>query len=204
MEYNIKAIETKLFGYTFRSRLEARWAAFFQSCGWRWDYEPVDFEGWMPDFALYGEKQIIYVEVKPFVACDRGVAAKIDNSSCDSEVLILGQACPLAHEKRTDQKLGPHILGWLREKRYCTSCDDVDYEDGERCNCKPTWEWENAHFCWDRYGNIGFFRQDGRRVDRISGSTSIEIFNESDECFDLVNLRIMWGEAHRKTRWVKE
>lgn len=30
------------FGYRFRSRLEERWAAFFTTIGWDWEYEPVD------------------------------------------------------------------------------------------------------------------------------------------------------------------
>lgn len=48
----------------FRSRLEARWAAFFDLAGWRWDYEPCDFDGWTPDFRLNGVESI-YAEVKP-------------------------------------------------------------------------------------------------------------------------------------------
>lgn len=201
MEYNIKAIETKLFGYTFRSRLEARWAAFFQLCGWRWDYEPVDFEGWMPDFALYGANQITYVEVKPFVACDRSVARKIDNSSCDDEVLILGQTCPLPDENRSHASRGPHILGWMREKQYCDCGLD---ENGDPCDCEALWEWENAYFCWNTKDQIGFFRQDGREVDRISGSESIDICKSTNHLWDRVELQGMWGDAHKKTRWVKE
>lgn len=49
----IAAIPTVYNGVQFRSRLEARWAAFFDLCGWRWDYEPLDLNGWIPDFAVY-------------------------------------------------------------------------------------------------------------------------------------------------------
>jgi hypothetical protein len=52
MNYDIKAIETKYAGTIFRSRLEARWAAFFDVFGWSWVYEPFDLEGWLPDFLL--------------------------------------------------------------------------------------------------------------------------------------------------------
>jgi hypothetical protein len=52
-------------GARFRSRLEARWAAFFDLAGWRWEYEPLDLEGWSPDFALIGRDQTVLVEVKP-------------------------------------------------------------------------------------------------------------------------------------------
>ncbi|MEN2464926.1 hypothetical protein [Ornithinibacillus sp. JPR2-1] len=40
----IKAIETIYKGYRFRSRLEARWAVFFDSLGIKWEYEPEGFE----------------------------------------------------------------------------------------------------------------------------------------------------------------
>ncbi len=64
----IKAIETKYKGYKFRSRLEARWAVFFDALGIKWEYEKEGFDleeaGWyLPDFWL-PDKQV-WVEVKP-------------------------------------------------------------------------------------------------------------------------------------------
>ncbi len=64
MAYTIKAIPTTYAGVNFRSRLEARWAAFFDLCGWKWDYEPFDLDGWAPDFLLKGKVKAL-VEVKP-------------------------------------------------------------------------------------------------------------------------------------------
>ena len=61
---SIKAIETQYAGCRFRSRLEARWAVFFDHLGIRWEYEPQGFkceyrltmgEGtfdYLPDFFL--------------------------------------------------------------------------------------------------------------------------------------------------------
>ena len=51
----IKPIETRYKGYRFRSRLEARWAVFFDALGLEWEYEPQGFDlgmaGWyLPDF----------------------------------------------------------------------------------------------------------------------------------------------------------
>ena len=43
-------IPTKYNGINFRSRLEARWAAFFDQLKWEWEYEPIDLNGWIPDF----------------------------------------------------------------------------------------------------------------------------------------------------------
>lgn len=64
---DVKAISTRWAGVNFRSRLEARWAAFFDLCGWRWEYEPEYLYDWLPDFALYpdGDGRRILVEVKP-------------------------------------------------------------------------------------------------------------------------------------------
>lgn len=47
----IKAIQTKYRGYNFRSRLEARWAVFFDELDIEWQYEPEGFE--LPDGTRY-------------------------------------------------------------------------------------------------------------------------------------------------------
>jgi len=56
---------TEYAGTRFRSRLEAKWAAFFDLAGWRWEYEPLDEAGWVPDFLLIGQRHTVKVEVKP-------------------------------------------------------------------------------------------------------------------------------------------
>ena len=63
----IKAIETHYNGYKFRSRLEARWAVFFDEAGIEYQYEPEGFDingtWYLPDFYLPWYK--CYVEIKP-------------------------------------------------------------------------------------------------------------------------------------------
>jgi hypothetical protein len=55
----MKAIETRYKGYRFRSRLEARWAVFFDAIGARWEYEReaydlgADVGCYLPDFFVY-------------------------------------------------------------------------------------------------------------------------------------------------------
>lgn len=66
----IKAIETQYKGYRFRSRLEARWAVFFDALSLKWDYEPEGFDlgslgFYLPDFFLPDLNGGIFVEVKP-------------------------------------------------------------------------------------------------------------------------------------------
>lgn len=63
----MKAIETEYNGYRFRSRLEARWAVFFDALGIRYEYEPEgyvlsDGSKYLPDFYLPDFKY--YAEVK--------------------------------------------------------------------------------------------------------------------------------------------
>lgn len=66
----IKAIETRYKGYRFRSRLEARWAVFFDYLGLRWQFEPEGFDlsahglgYYLPDFFL--PELNYWIEVKP-------------------------------------------------------------------------------------------------------------------------------------------
>lgn len=67
----IKPIETTYKGYRFRSRLEARWAVFFDVLGLEWEYEKEGFDlgetGWyLPDFFIKNKETSIgwFVEVK--------------------------------------------------------------------------------------------------------------------------------------------
>ena len=73
-EYTIVARPTEYKGVMFRSRLEARYAAFFDLVGWEWDYEPHDLSGWIPDFLVKFKcpckycsgVHSLYAEVKPY------------------------------------------------------------------------------------------------------------------------------------------
>jgi hypothetical protein len=59
-------IPTKFDGTQFRSRLEARWAAFFETLGWGYIYEPFDADGYIPDFVITRPRVTpLLVEVKP-------------------------------------------------------------------------------------------------------------------------------------------
>lgn len=63
----IKAIETKYKGHRFRSRLEARWAVFFDSFKEKWRYEIEGFNlpsgYYLPDFWL--PRFDCWLEIKP-------------------------------------------------------------------------------------------------------------------------------------------
>ena len=66
----LQPIETTYAGHKFRSRLEARWAVFFDELGIVWEYEPEGYKMpdgtcYMPDFWLPYFSGGMYVEVKP-------------------------------------------------------------------------------------------------------------------------------------------
>ena len=67
-----QAIETRAYGCRFRSRLEARWAVFFTTMGWGWEFEPEGFElasgRYLPDFRLHHpDGSPRWFEVKPYL-----------------------------------------------------------------------------------------------------------------------------------------
>ncbi len=69
----VAAIPTTYRGVNMRSRLEAKWAAFFDAGKIPWEYEPADYPGWIPDFRI-GK---ILVDVKPATNFPEEVAEKL-------------------------------------------------------------------------------------------------------------------------------
>ncbi len=75
-EKEMGAIPTEYAGIRFRSRLEATWAAFFDLLHWKWQYEPFDLSGYIPDFVIdfrkpseklssFWQQGPLLIEVKP-------------------------------------------------------------------------------------------------------------------------------------------
>lgn len=68
----LKPIDTVYKGYKFRSRLEARWAVFFDEMRFKWEYEPQGFglsngEAYLPDFKVHAiDEMTQWYEIKPF------------------------------------------------------------------------------------------------------------------------------------------
>lgn len=71
-----QAIDTYYNGYKFRSRLEARWAVFFDALGVKYEYEPDGFKlpsgkCYLPDFRIkcYGTRGQNYADYKSWNPC---------------------------------------------------------------------------------------------------------------------------------------
>lgn len=94
MEYTIAAIPTTYNGRRYRSRLEARWAAFFDLLKWNVEYEPCDLGTWSPDFAIWGaySDSPVLVEVKPIDTWHRETARKMADAvyEAGNHVLLVG------------------------------------------------------------------------------------------------------------------
>lgn len=91
-------IPTEYGGVRFRSRLEARWAAFFDLLRWPWEYEPIDLRGYIPDFALTFPRAPMLVEVKSELGIDwwalrakhaDRIEAAVGRWADDDETLVL-------------------------------------------------------------------------------------------------------------------
>lgn len=115
----VKPIETEYNGYRFRSRLEARWAVFFDAIGAKWEYEPEGFQlkdgtRYLPDFLLHGvrgrganEVGDIYIEIK-------GVLTQEDLHKIEMfpmPIIIFGQI-PDATWKEGFYSDGTHYAYW--------------------------------------------------------------------------------------------
>jgi hypothetical protein len=112
VEYTIAALPTLYRGRMYRSRLEARWAAFFDRLGWAYEYEPFDLGSWSPDFLL--TEQNVLVEVKPLTEFDQSVANKMLDAAEEARFPESGDGCGLFLTRVAPHDDGLAIsLGWL-------------------------------------------------------------------------------------------
>ena len=131
----IPAIPTTYSGVKMRSRLEARWAAFFDRMGWSWQYEPIDLAGYIPDFILawtvpptksrldlcedYHEPRgPLLVEVRPILGLASSqwqeTASRIDRSGWAGEALVVGAALFAGGDTAKVAWGDDVVVGWYR------------------------------------------------------------------------------------------
>ena len=109
----IAPIITLYKGITFRSQLEAKWAAWFDQNEIAWEYESTPMGNWLPDFRIRTQNEETYVEVKPVEEFPVDIAEKIDRSNWRGRAMILGKT-PAAMWSREQGK-------WRREPAPKTS-----------------------------------------------------------------------------------
>lgn len=170
-------IPTWYGGIEFRSRLEARWAAFFDLLGWRWEYEPFDLDGYIPDFLLPDFKTKVIVEVKP--AISDAAKKKIERSGWEHEAVVVGNA----------PSLNAYGGGWaLGELGRIGGC----------IRDTPIWAWRDALLscgsdeaqCFYRFGLTAIDDTNCRRCHADGTGTPTT-----------ADVEMLWREACNATKW---
>lgn len=123
----IKAIETVYNNYTFRSRLEARWAVFFDALQIKYEYEREGFDidglWYLPDFYLPDYSCWIEIKPKPFVFGSDPKVNAFAKATEDTFLLIRGipKADNYNHGFSEDERYTIQILS------YYGICSDTEH-----------------------------------------------------------------------------
>lgn len=150
----MKAIETRYKGYRFRSRLEARWAVYFDADGIEWEYEREGFDlgaagPYLPDFWL--PRVRMWAEVKP----DRFSSAELEKchalADATGHPVLLLDGLP---DFRSYFAVGAPFVGRREYIDFVVSRSGDDYYESERrffaCPGDADWpepacvDWVNA------------------------------------------------------------
>lgn len=114
----IQAIETRYAGRRFRSRLEARWAVFFDSLSVAWEYEPEGFlvgddtRPYLPDFKVRTSAGEWWIEVKgDRDKLDTDLLAAFAESSPTRQIALLGPVPRIVEEATPTHWMVRHIAG---------------------------------------------------------------------------------------------
>ena len=144
----MKAIDTIYNGYKFRSRLEARWAVFFDAAGIKYEYEPEGFDLgdgclYLPDFYLSNVKcrdgkSGLWVEVK-------GVMSdvdwdKIERFSVGNKILVVSGIPANSRDCWFDDE---RILNFETIDGDCYTAQFYKNKNG----AIELWGWDNVEDC---------------------------------------------------------
>lgn len=171
---------TSYGGSRFRSRLEARWAAFFDLAEWRWTYEPFDTKGYIPDFLVHGPASLL-VEVGPceFLSeFSEKIAKPLAAFDRERPVLVLG-IDPLILDETSDS---------LPRAGYLTNDGDQGWEG------TAPGRWAICRDC----GQLGIWHETGWYRLRPCGH------HDGDNHLRAVpalQLKTMWAEAGNRVQW---
>lgn len=184
----MKAIETFYNGILFRSRLESTWASFFDELGWKWQYEPYDLDGWIPDFIIIGDKRSTLVEVKPFSqkeewypVIEKCLSAQ-KNCEDEKELLLLGIS-PFLYEC---YYYGP-VLGLMNERTWFDGDCEISLKSFEPC-------------VFNKYDVYGFFNSIHSYEDRVTGLYEGDHFLNPPTESEMIQL---WNKSKNINQWNK-
>ena len=170
-------IPTTYNGVRFRSRTEARWAAMFGRLGWRWAYEPLDLDGYIPDFILDFDDGPLLVEVKAAVTVKELSEAwtKLEHSGWEHEALLVGGTL-------WEQGTAQPVIGWLGER------------DPVAGDLEWFWNAARAFYCLS-CGRVSVLSDAGSWRCRQCGETE----GHTGECGEA--LAEAWAESGNRVQW---
>lgn len=97
-DVGLRAIQTEYHGYLFRSRLEARWAVFFDALGLKWEYEAEGYElpsgRYLPDFKLPDYRMFVEVKPQPPLRDSREVRVATELSHASGLAVVIASGDP--------------------------------------------------------------------------------------------------------------
>jgi hypothetical protein len=115
-------IPTEYKGITMRSRLEARWACVLDLLGLPWEYEPIDLDGYIPDFIVTSQlgwlsgdaPGTLLIEVRPLLEAPdwREPISKIARSGWRGAALVVGAVLPSARSHPGAARTGVDLPWW--------------------------------------------------------------------------------------------
>lgn len=180
-------IETTFAGTRFRSRLEAKWAAFMTQLEWEWTYEPFDAHGYIPDFAVTGDRPLL-IEVKPGMSIGELAAhtPRLDRSLdglWDHDVLVVG-ASPFL----------PATNGWKPTDRTPGLLGERMGGEGE-----PSWAWEEA--AWQSCSECQMVGVTSSVFSYVSRPCGFYDGNIDLRLIDGAYLEAAWANASNVTQW---
>jgi hypothetical protein len=196
IEYTIAAFPTLYGGRLYRSRLEAKWAAFFDLCGWEAEYEPFDLGDWSPDFLIRGSDSEILVEVKPITAIDVPTIWKMhkaaEQSGFKGDLLLVGSG--VTHQS----------IGWM-----CTNMLPERPDSGAEREGYPheiqmmPWFTEADSFCKEP-PDVGISFIYDRTRGGVPSETGV-MFRQKGKPDRFIgmsySLKERWNEAASKVQW---
>lgn len=146
----LKAIPTVYGGFRFRSRLEARWARFFDLLNLPWDYEVQGYDlgsagCYLPDFVLGHDRVDAYVEIKPRPPISHEAKGKLYELAEGSGFpVLLFRGDPVAHELSV-WEVGIGAYCQNAKLMDCRKCDGIavlgnGFCLAVGCSCGDAWK----------------------------------------------------------------
>ena len=149
---------TGIQGIRFRSRIEAQWAEMFTKLGWEWEYEPIDLNGYIPDFIIKFPYKHLLVEVKgdTDIKNIEKYADKIIKSGWNGEFLLV---CSVLNDDVHSHSIYLGLLGatqythmsscWIDEPEPCyPTIKDRDYAYLTICDDCKKYTIYNDNYGW--------------------------------------------------------